>query len=182
MDQRCDQIIHCRDKSDEDNCKLIVFEKSYKKKVPPFTTDPVDNSLVPVEVKVFTTLKNVLEISEKDNTIDLKLGITLKWYENRVIYHNLKQKEALNVLSDTEVTALFSFHFQIFFIKICHIKANFLWIPYIIFENTDNDEAVTVDGDTRTLMSVTRQGGFTRSGPEVTDEVKCYFVILDIEL
>ena len=50
---------------------------------------------------------------------------------------------------------------------------NFLWIPYIIFKNTDNDEAVTVDGDTRTLMSVTRQGGFTRSGPEVADEVKC---------
>ena len=60
---------------------------------------------------------------------------------------------------------------------ICHIKVNFLWIPYIIFENTDNDEAVTVDGDTRTLMSVTRQGGFTRSGPEVTDEVKCYFIM-----
>ena len=59
---------------------------------------------------------------------------------------------------------------------------NFLWIPYIIFENTDNDEAVTVDGDTRTLMSVTRQGGFTRSGPEVADEVKCYFLILEIEL
>ena len=54
---------------------------------------------------------------------------------------------------------------------------NFLWIPYIIFENTDNDEAVTVDGDTRTLMSVTRQGGFTRSGPEVADEVKCYFCL-----
>ena len=52
------------------------------------------------------------------------------------------------------------------------MKVNFLWIPYIIFENTDNDEAVTVDGDTRTLMSVTRQGGFTRSGPEVADEVK----------
>ena len=115
MDQRCDQIIHCRDKSDEDNCRLIVFEKSYKKKVPPFTTDPVDNSLVPVKVKVFTTLKNVLEISEKDNTIDLKLGITLKWYENRVIYHNLKQKEALNVLSDTE--AILNIYVVISFIK-----------------------------------------------------------------
>ena len=119
MDQRCDQIIHCRDKSDEDNCKLIVFEKSYKKKVPPFTTDPVDNSLVPMEVKVFTTLKNVLEISEKDNTIDLKLGITLKWYENRVIYHNLKQKEALNVLSDTEAICSYVI---ISFIKISYLS------------------------------------------------------------
>ena len=79
----------------------------------------MDNSLVPVEVKVFTTLENVLEISEKDNTIDLKLGITLKWYENRVIYHNLKQKEALNVLSDTEAICSYVI---ISFIKISYLS------------------------------------------------------------
>ena len=91
---------------------------------------------------------------------------------------------------------------------------NSLWIPYIIFRNTDTDEAVTVAEDTRqtfqqimtrphlfkslshleamdftlceelrlcqtsltgldtrTLVSVTRQGDFVRSGPEVADEV-----------
>ena len=31
------------------------------------------------------------------------VGITLKWYENRVVYHNLKRKEALNILTDYEV-------------------------------------------------------------------------------
>ena len=46
-----------------------------------------------------------------------------------------------------------------------------LWVPYIIFRNTDSDEAVTVTGDTRTLVSVTKEGGFVRSGPEVADEV-----------
>ena len=45
-----------------------------------------------------------------------------------------------------------------------------LWIPYIIFRNTDSDEAVTVDS-TRTLISITRQGDFVRSGPEIADEV-----------
>ena len=43
-------------------------------------------------------------------------------------------------------------------------------IPYIIFENTDTDEAVTLE--TTTLVSVKREGDFTRSGPEVADEVK----------
>ena len=52
-----------------------------------------------------------------------------------------------------------------------HLKVNSLWIPYIIFRNTDMDEAVTVAEDTRTLVSVTRQGDFVRSGPEVADEV-----------
>ena len=125
MEQRCDQIVHCRDKSDENMCSLLVFEKSYNKKVPPFTLDKTNNSLTPVMVKVSTSLRNVLEIAEFSHTIDLKFGITLEWFENRVLYHNLKTSVALNVLSDTEV--------------------GMLWIPYIIFRNTDNDEAVSVD-------------------------------------
>ena len=35
---RCDQIINCRDKSDEENCQLMVLESGYKKNVVPFTT------------------------------------------------------------------------------------------------------------------------------------------------
>ena len=102
MEKRCDQITQCRDKSDEDNCNLIVFEDNYNNKVPPFTVDPGDKSLVPVKVKVSTSLMNVLAISEFSHTIDLKLGITLKWYESRVVFHNLKTKEALNTLTDEE--------------------------------------------------------------------------------
>ena len=54
------------------------------------------------------------------------------------------------------------------------IKVTQLWIPYIIFKNTDDDEAVKVDSDNSDIMtdiSVTREGSFTRSGPEVVDEV-----------
>ena len=50
-------------------------------------------------------------------------------------------------------------------------KVGKLWIPYIIFRNTDSDEAVTVKGNTMTLVSVTKEGGFVRSGPDVADEV-----------
>ena len=103
MEERCDQVTQCRDESDEDNCKLIVFKDNYNNKVPPFTVNPGNKSLVPVKVKVSTSLMNVLAISEFSHTIDLKLGITLKWYDNRVLYHNLKMKEALNLLSDKEV-------------------------------------------------------------------------------
>ena len=71
------------------------------RKVPPFTIDAGTKVLVPVNVS--TSLMNVLAISEFSHTIDLKLGITLEWYENRVLYHNLKSKKALNVLSDSEV-------------------------------------------------------------------------------
>ena len=53
-----------------------------------------------------------------------------------------------------------------------------IWIPYIIFKNTDDDEAVKVDyltEDIRTKVSVRREQNFTRSGPEVADEVRLIF-------
>ena len=59
-------------------------------------------------------------------------------------------------------------------------KVGKLWIPYIIFRNTDSDEAVTVTGDTRTLVSIAREGGFVRSGLEIADEVQLYFFIGNI--
>ena len=51
-----------------------------------------------------------------------------------------------------------------------------IWIPYIIFQNTDDDEAVKVDAQTedgtmRTKVSIKRENNFTRSGPQIADEV-----------
>ena len=103
MTERCDQIIQCQDKSDEDNCSLLVFEESYNKLVAPISFNSTDNSIIPVSIKVSTSLRNVLEISESTHTIDLKLGISLEWYDNRVLFYNLKIKDALNVLSNSEV-------------------------------------------------------------------------------
>ena len=56
-----------------------------------------------------------------------------------------------------------------------------LWIPYIIFKNTDADEAVKVDYDKseiETDISVSRESDFTRSGPEMADEVRDSLIIL----
>ena len=51
-----------------------------------------------------------------------------------------------------------------------------IWIPYIIFQNTDDDEAIKVDaftedGNIRTKVSVKRQSNFVRSELEMADEV-----------
>ena len=62
------------------------------------------------------------------------------------------------------------------------IKINMIWIPYIIFQNTDDDEAVKVDaltedGTMRTEVSIKRENNFTRSGPEVADEVENHCIV-----
>ena len=69
-------------------CHLKLLISLNTRKVPPFTIDAGTKVLVPVKVNVSTSLMNVLAISEFSHTIDLKLGITLEWYENRVLYHN----------------------------------------------------------------------------------------------
>ena len=45
-----------------------------------------------------------------------------------------------------------------------------IWVPYIIFRNTDNDEAVDIRS-TRTVVSIKKQGNFIRSGLDIADEV-----------
>ena len=37
IEQRCDQITHCSDNSDEKNCHIIHLESRYKKNIAPFT-------------------------------------------------------------------------------------------------------------------------------------------------
>ena len=46
---RCDQIVHCRDESDEEDCRLIVLKKGYKKDIIPFTVAPVCSLVVQTE-------------------------------------------------------------------------------------------------------------------------------------
>ena len=126
MEERCDQRVNCRDQSDENDCSLLVLKPGYKKKVAPFIYNKTRNEDIPVTVDVSTSIQNIIDISEVQNIIELKFDIFMKWYEYRVDYHNLKTEQALNSLSDEELRSL--------------------WIPYIIFQNTDNDEAVQLDG------------------------------------
>ena len=55
-----------------------------------------------------------------------------------------------------------------------------MWIPYIIFKNTDNNDGMTLE--TKTEVSVTKEGNFTKSGPEVADEVNVILVIFKVYL
>ena len=41
INSRCDQIVDCRDESDEEDCRLLVLKKGYKKDIIPFTVAPV---------------------------------------------------------------------------------------------------------------------------------------------
>ena len=81
-----------------------------------------------------------------------KFKFTMVWYDHRLTYHNLKKRRSANSLGTEEVDKL--------------------WVPFIVFQNTENSEAT--QGDFNSEVTVTREGDFTRSGEEVVEEINIF--------
>ena len=47
-----------------------------------------------------------------------------------------------------------------------------LWIPFIVFENTEDSEATV--GEDETEVTVTREGSYTESSEDVTEEINIF--------
>ena len=78
------------------------------------------------------------------------------WKENRATYQNLKLNDSLNALTQNDIDKL--------------------WLPKVIYENTDQKETTRlgVDWEWETNVEVKRCGNFTRSGLETVDETYVY--------
>ena len=153
MEQRCNQIPNCRDESDEVDCKLLILKNNHNKKVPPIVPTGGDN-FNQTRVDISISLLKIVSMEQVQHKIDFKFGIILQWKENRVSYHNLKVEESLNALTNAEIDQL--------------------WLPFVIYANTDQQEAVQLEQGLDTTIVVSREGDFTRSGIEVTDETEIF--------
>ena len=129
-------------------------KENYKKNIP-----PIGQAGEPANVNISITLMKVVEIEETDHSIHLQFQISLQWRENRVKYLNLKKKTALNALTDGEDGDIPK-----------------LWLPLILYDNTDQKEATRlgVDWEWVTRVTVTREDNFTRSGIEEVDEAEIF--------
>ena len=155
MEQRCDQIPDCRDESDESGCQLLVVEEGYNKNIPPITSvSETNRTVVAVPVHISINLLNVVSMEEVQHKIDFKFSIILEWKDNRVRYQNLKEETSLNALTQQDIYRL--------------------WLPYVVYANTDMQEAVQLEEGLDTAIVVTREGDFTRSGTEVIDETEIF--------
>ena len=157
MEERCDQLPDCRDKSDEAGCKLLVLEEGYNRRVPPITAaSATDRTIVPVLVNISIVLMEVVSMDEVDHSIELQFEIILNWKENRAAYLNLKQKTALNKMTDEDIKRL--------------------WLPLIIYTNTDQKRTTRLgmDWEWSTTVTVTREANFTRAGLDNIDETEIF--------
>ena len=157
MEERCNQMPDCEDKSDELNCRILVLERGFNKRVPPVgTTSGEVRMLDPVEVRISLTLYKIVAIKEEEHSIQLQFQISLEWKENRATYYNLKPEFYLNALSMDEI--------------------NSLWLPLIVYMNTDQQLTTRLGwvNEWTTEVNVKREGNFTQSSSEVLDETHLY--------
>ena len=147
----------CEDQSDEQNCKVIVLQHGYNKKVPPLVTKgkkTEEKGILPVRVDL--TLQKVVDIEEDDYSISFKIMINLIWRENRVTYQNLKNDSANNMLTQEEI--------------------NMLWLPLVIYWNTDQQETTRlgVEWEWKTDVSVQKEGEPQRNSMTEIDEAEIF--------
>ena len=155
MEERCNQVPDCRDKSDEVGCQLIVLENNYNKRIPPIERSK-DGSVIHANVSISITLIKVVEIEEVDHSIHLQFQISLQWKENRAKYRNLKKETSLNALTDEDIKTI--------------------WLPLIVYDNTDQKEVTRLgeNWEWATIVTVTREGNFTRSSNKEVDEAEIF--------
>ena len=155
MEQRCNQLQECRDKSDEKNCQILILEEGYNKNVPPVRVDKGNKEMVNVSVSI--DILKLVDIDEEEYSIDIQFAITLTWIENRATYQNLKNDLTLNALTTREIEQL--------------------WLPKVIYENTDQKQTTRLgDGnwewETRVVVMKKEKG--IMSGLETVDETEIF--------
>ena len=157
IEQRCNQLLNCRDESDEKGCEILHLKNGYNKQVPPVTlVDKAQDSVLPVKIDVSIELPKVVSMKEEDHSIEFQFEITLQWTENRAIYHNLNKNIYRNALSLDNI--------------------NKIWLPLVIYTNTDQGETTRLgeNWEWTTNVWVKREGNFTISELHSLDEIAIF--------
>ena len=107
---------------------------------------------MPLPVRVSMEIKQFTSIREVDQTIAAKFRMTLEWVEQRMTWSDLSNDMNLNILSLKQVHKL--------------------WLPTVIFTNTDDNLQTLVDRKTKVLVK--KQGNYTKSDRREI-HVKAYY-------
>ena len=90
---------------------MIDLKPNYKKTIPPINAS----------VYVSLDILKLVNIEEVTHSITIQFQVTLEWRDERMLFYNLKNKSFLNKLDDSVI--------------------NELWLPKMIYENTDQKES-----------------------------------------
>ena len=148
MEQRCDGVVDCRDKSDEVGCRKVVTESSYSRLIAP---PPLGNRSKAV-IRITVTIHSILQIDEIGGTFSVSFDQDAEWIDPRLVYHNIKRNTDLNVLSSKERGAI--------------------WTPKIVFYNTEEKEES--EADKKTILSIVPSKEFSHDRTDMNSHENIY--------
>ena len=94
----------------------------------------------------------VQEIKEIEQILQLKFNLRMTWVDARLDFFNIKLKETMNVISMAEL--------------------NRIWLPIIIFDNTEEGQ-ITINDD-KAAATINRTGQGTGSDPSISEDIDIY--------
>ena len=142
-------MFRCDQKTD---CSDISDEKGCKLVVideKNYLKDKTPNEAV---VKIKIELLEILEIGEIKMLLSTQFKLHMQWFDPRLTYYNLKDNQILNSLVADERQRI--------------------WTPSLIFDNTNRK--IRTQTDDESLISVKREGNFTRNSINEVDNVYVY--------
>ena len=94
----------------------------------------------------------VQEIKEIEQILQLKFSLRMTWVDARLNFFNIKMKETMNVISMAEL--------------------NKIWLPVIIFDNTEEGQ-ITINDD-KASATINRTGRGTGSDSSIGEDIDIY--------
>ena len=102
MTKRCDGQPDCpeEDGSDENECQMITLTKGYDKMF--------SQGKDAINVSISMLVSDIEEIDELKMEIMLKVEVTLKWFDSRLTFRNLKSTDFFNQLNPEEINKIWT--------------------------------------------------------------------------
>ena len=91
----------------------------------------------------------VQEIKEIQQILQLKFSLRMTWVDANLDFFNIKVDETMNVISIDEL--------------------NQIWLPIIIFDNTEEGQ-ITINDD-KSFATINRTGQGTGSDPSISEDI-----------